>query len=200
MKPLDSYNNINLATKTNILFTGVAAATLTGVSTPPTGGSYLKVAISGGTSNTGTVTINGTEVLTFAKADWKMTSGKYTTALTITTSGLADETTKPTITITAVDLAGSPINWSTTTSIPGEFTIIKPSRYAMAMLQAQGLKAPSFYKVKLDVIVDTVITIGQTFTVDGLTSTYVVWGEPTYHFQQGTDLIDSIEFTASMKN
>jgi len=198
MKPLDSFNTIHLSTKTNIIFNGVAANTLAGFLQPPTDGSYMKVTVSGGTNNTGTVTFNTTtETLTFTAADWQISSNKYTTLSAITTSGLANETVKPTVKIEAVDMAGSPINWSSSASYPCQFFIIKNSQFARAQLGAQGLKAPSYYRVRIAYEVE--IYIGQEFTIDGQLQTYIIWEEPIRHMQLGTDLVDYIEFVATIK-
>lgn len=84
----------------------------------PNVGSFIEAELSGGTSNTGTVTVSGavdgapdTEVLTFTGA------GKQTTVLrfdsldasgTFVTTGLTDEPTVPTIAVRAVGSGGDP--------------------------------------------------------------------------------------------
>lgn len=197
MKPLDSNQNLVLSTKTNLIFSGVAANSITGFNQPPTGGAYMKVTVSGGTDNTGTVTIDG-EVFTFTTADWQIGTVNHTTLTTLTSANLASETTKPTIKIEAVDMAGSPITTKSSTSYPCQFVPRKPSANARALLHAQGITAPSFYRVRLEYDLQEV-GIGQEFTIDGQLQTYIIWEEPIRHFQLGTDLVDYIEFTATIK-
>lgn len=87
----------------------------------PVQASCIQVVVSGGTTGSGTVTIAGTvggssdsEVLTFTENGVKCTVKQFTAidASGITTSGLADEATPPTISVQAVGVDGSPQNTS----------------------------------------------------------------------------------------
>jgi hypothetical protein len=101
------------------LCNAVAAATMTRANAGPTAVSfYLKVTISGGTTGSGTVTLTGirtsgttaqSETLTFAANDYQRSAYQYKAASMtgITTSGLADEATKPTVRVDACDVGGN---------------------------------------------------------------------------------------------
>lgn len=184
----------------NTLFTGTAASTLVLTHAPPTSGAYLKIDVSGGTNNSGTVSLSGTyggenvsETVTFTAARWKISTNQYTTLSNPTTTGLADEATKPTVTITACTVAGVPISWTGTTSYYGVFKRVGIGSYT-AQLVAAGVEAPSIFKVRI--YEDITVTQKTRFVVEGQTGTFEVWGAPDYHFQLGTDLINYVEFVA----
>lgn len=92
-----------------------AAATFT-ISRQPSRAARVKVRVYNGTSNTGTVTITGTvdgtagisEVLTFTGTGWQTTTRLFSALSAITSTGLADETTKPKVEATQVGQDGSP--------------------------------------------------------------------------------------------
>ncbi len=72
------------------------------------------VSVQGGTANTGTVTLTGTldgspqvEVLTFTGSSVKRCAELFDGLTLVETSGLADETAKPTLSVKAVDEDGS---------------------------------------------------------------------------------------------
>ena len=78
----------------------------------------MQVAVEGGTTGSGTVQVAGTvdgaadsETLTFTANGVDATEKLFTAVDTdgITTTGLADETTVPTVSVKAVDEGGSPI-------------------------------------------------------------------------------------------
>lgn len=184
----------------NTLFTGTAASTLALTHAPPTAGSYLKIDVAGGTDNSGTVSLSGTygggnvsETVTFTAARWKISTNQYTTLSNPTTTGLADEATKPTVTITACTVAGAPISWTDTTSHHGIFKRVSIGEYT-AQLVAAGVEAPSIFKVRI--YENITVTQKTRFVVEGQTGTFEVWGAPDYHFQLGTDLINYVEFVA----
>ena len=184
----------------NTLFTGTAASTLVLTHAPPTSGAYLKIDVSGGTNNSGTVSLSGTyggenvsETVTFTAARWKISTNQYATLSNPTTTGLADEATKPTVTITACTVAGVPISWTGTTSYYGVFKRVGIGSYT-AQLVAAGVEAPSIFKVRI--YDDITVTQKTRFVVEGQTGTFEVWGAPDYHFQLGTDLINYVEFVA----
>ncbi len=92
-----------------------AAASLT-VSRQPIRASCVRVVVAGGTTGSGTVTITGTvggtpgqsETLTFSANGTKSGTSQFTAISSVTTTGLADEATKPTVTVEAVDAGGAP--------------------------------------------------------------------------------------------
>jgi len=109
------------------IFAGKAAATLTPLNTPAQD-FRPSVSVSGGSTNTGTVTISGTldgaaksEVLTFTGSGSKDCTILLDTLSSITTSGLADEVTKPDILITAMDFQSTPILSESQTAIQVRF-------------------------------------------------------------------------------
>ena len=75
----------------------------------------LQVLVTGGTSNTGSITFTGTvggaagqtETLTFTGASTRVTSKQFTAVSGFTTTGLADEATPPTVSIQATGADGS---------------------------------------------------------------------------------------------
>jgi len=77
-------------------------------------GTFIQVQVSGGTTGSGTVTISGTdtsgsaitETLTFTANGTKVTTKKWATLSTFSTTGLADEATVPTISAAAVSADG----------------------------------------------------------------------------------------------
>lgn len=195
-----TYHLITFINDENTLFTGTAASTLVLTHAPPTSGAYLKIDVSGGTNNSGTVSLSGTyggenvsETVTFTAARWKISTNQYTTLSNPTTTGLADEATKPTVTITACTVAGVPISWTGTTSYYGVFKRVGIGSYT-AQLVAAGVEAPSIFKVRI--YEDITVTQKTRFVVEGQTGTFEVWGAPDYHFQLGTDLINYVEFVA----
>ena len=68
----------------------------------PTVGCYLKISVSGGTANTGTVNINGTELFSFSGAGSQISQYTYDEIAYISTTGMVDEATKPTVTVQCV--------------------------------------------------------------------------------------------------
>jgi len=112
--PIDWYLNqaAELVTRSqHTLFSGPAAATLT-LGDIPAAAFRLVVQVSGGTSNTGTVISTSgakTETFTFTAAGSKIGTVLYSAKPTITTTGLADETKKPTVTVECIDSLGAPI-------------------------------------------------------------------------------------------
>lgn len=90
----------------------VVAATLT-LARQPVRESVLLVRLSGGTSNTGTVTVSGlvsgsaaSETLSFSGAGFRQTVKRFTSVTSITTSGLADEATLATVSVEALSPGG----------------------------------------------------------------------------------------------
>ena len=100
-----------------VLDAATAAATMAISRNPPTA-SLIEVRVTGGTANTGTVTVSGTtedggagsEDLTFTAAGYKTTALRFTALSSFVTTGLADEATKPMVSARAVGPGGQPQN------------------------------------------------------------------------------------------
>ena len=106
----------NLVTKAPVTFyNGASAATLTLTGTWPANGSKLSITLSGADC-AGTLTINGTETITFTQAGKKTSTSALTARPTITTSGL-----NCTILITCLDSGLAPIMAETLTPIDIKF-------------------------------------------------------------------------------
>jgi hypothetical protein len=98
-----------------VLVAAPAAASMT-----PTrallGQAYLQVTVAGGTSGTGTVQVSGTapggaaqsETLTFSGPGTQVTAKRYATLASVATTGLANETSVPTVAVQAVSADGTP--------------------------------------------------------------------------------------------
>ena len=94
----------------------------------PQSGSYLQLTVSGGTTGSGSVTIAGTdtsgsgtsETLTFTANGSLVTTTRWGTVTGITTTGLADEATVPTLAAQSVSSDGTPhlIRYSIAASRP----------------------------------------------------------------------------------
>jgi|DEB0MinimDraft_6_1074348.scaffolds.fasta_scaffold18601_1 hypothetical protein len=77
-------------------------------------GTYAQVVVSGGTTGSGTVTISGTdtsgaatsETLTYTSNGTIVTTKKWSTITGVTTTGLEDEATVPTVSVAAVSADG----------------------------------------------------------------------------------------------
>jgi hypothetical protein len=176
----------------NVIFDGIAAASITVTHQPPSGGAFLQVKVSGGTENTGSITINETETLTFTGADWQLTANDYTQITSITTTGFADEATKPTILITSVDIAGNPVSWESPYEYDVQFMHIPLQSSMVTKLSSEGLSSKTIVKVIVDWDID--IQTGQKFMIEHQAGMYIVWSEPKKKFQLGTDLVQATEF------
>jgi hypothetical protein len=102
----------------------------------PTAASRLEMRVWGGTSNSGTVTVAGTvdgsadtEALVYTAAGYQTTQKRFTAISGVTTTGLADEATVPSIQIATVARDGSPIliDYEVVASWPMAFVHAKPS-------------------------------------------------------------------------
>jgi hypothetical protein len=117
---MSSYEQaLRLVSQSNILAQGPALASMAILKAAPPWACKVRGTISGGTSNTGTITITGTvagqagvsETLTFSQAQWILGNKQFTALSSIVTSGLADEAVKPTVKLEAVDSVGNPRYW-----------------------------------------------------------------------------------------
>lgn len=208
MSLLGPHHTFTFSKKANTIFSGTVAASQSATHQPPSGGSYLKVGISGGTSNSGTVTITGslggvskTDTLTFSAARWYITANQYDTIATngITTSGLADEATKPTLLIESCDVSGTPKTWTTNYTYYGIFNIQKSvSLNIMMNSLTTGTAAPAIATCSIDQDAD--IDLGDLFTVGEQNGTWQVYSEPSRKFEIGTDLVSGLSFYATLKS
>ena len=110
----------NVYRQTAFILDSTAATASITITRQPKRECVVQVKISGGTANTGTVLLTGTvsgsagqtETLTFTGAGTQLSTKRFTAISAVTTSGLADEDTPPTITIEAVGTGGSRQNAS----------------------------------------------------------------------------------------
>jgi len=93
-----------------------AAATSMTVARQPAADAQVKVRVKSGTTGSGTVTVTGTldgdavaETLTFSANGTQLSEYVWDTVSTVATSGLADESTPPTVSVEATDSSGAPI-------------------------------------------------------------------------------------------
>ena len=107
-----------------------ATATMATTRTLPDG-SYVQITVDNGTTGSGTVTINGvvagspdTEVLTFTKNGTQVGTKKWASVSSLTTTGLADEATVPTVAAQSVSSDGTPnfVRYSVKTGCPVMFS------------------------------------------------------------------------------
>jgi hypothetical protein len=186
----------------NVVYSGDAAATMTAVHVVPTGGAYVKVDVHGGTANSGTVNVAGNvsgaatnEDLVYNGARWKISVNRFDAgSLVITSSGLANETVKPTVVVTSVDSAGNPVQWTTTKVVPARFREVK--RFGinyLATVKQGGMITPWIHEVYLAGY-PTWLKEGMEFSVRKLRANYRIDGQIVPHQQQGTDLVDFVHF------
>jgi len=188
----------------NVIANQAAAATLSLLHQPPSGGSHLKITISGGTANTGTVTVTGTlsgvaktDTLTWTAARYKITTNQYDTISSITTSGLADEATKPTIKVESSDVTGVPKYWTSTSVQYGTLIRYLVRNDAEINLINAGQTVKDIFKCKIDG--DPSLYMNQEFTIDSQNDVYVISTFPKRHFQLSTDYVDYVQFYAVAK-
>ena len=166
---------LRLITQSNIIASGIASASMTVLKSSFPWAAKIKGTISGGTANTGTITITGTvggvagvsEILTFTQAMWCLGNKLFTAISGITTSGLADEATKPTILIEACDGSGNPKYWSVvgTSFYPISCKPVSMGSAAYRFM-AEGVTANQLYRIISDEQIP--ITIDSRFTIDDL--------------------------------
>lgn len=176
---MSSYEQaLRLVSQSNILAQGIAAASMTILKAAPPWAVKVKGTISGGTANTGTITITGTvagvagvtEVLTFTAAQWRLGSKLFSAFSSIVTSGLADEAVKPTVVIEACDSVGNPRSWTDTSTeyYACQFKAIslQSGAGAFKFLEA-GKTAVQAFAVKSDEQIP--INLHTQFSIDDIT-------------------------------
>lgn len=166
----------------------VAAAASHVATRQPSREATIEVRVTGGTANTGTVTVLGTvggapdsEVLTFAGAGRKATIKRFSALASpaITTTGLADEVAVPTIEASAVAPDGTPVH--------GAYVVV--SGWPMRMDRGRPTwPAPipgshqredtTFY---MDATDAWMAREGDTLTDDRTGEVWSVKGQPTQH-------------------
>lgn len=197
-------NKLTVNVRDSIVVNQSAAATLTMLHDVPTGGAYLRIDVSGGTSNSGTLTITGdvndsstSETVTFTAARWKITTNKWDAgALTVVTSGFTDETTVPTIRIDVCDVAGNLIEWTTTKSFPARIRYVRAQGLALLLqIKQSGISTPGMWEILVRGSPDE-IDEGVEFTISKMKGTYIVMGQVQEHMQISTNMVDFVRFYA----
>lgn len=114
-------NRITLTRLTDRVVEPSAAGATLSLARQPARASLLEARVTGGSENTGEVTVQGlvagvttTEVLTFTGAGYKRTLNSYSSIVAITTSGLADEATVPTVKVSLKGHDNSPVQVEST--------------------------------------------------------------------------------------
>ena len=197
-------NKINVVTKDSIIVDQTATATLTSLHDVSTGGAYLKINVSGGTSNSGNVIVVGnvsgvevTETISFTAARWKISSNKWDAgAVVVTTTGFIDETIVPTISINTSDAAGNLVEWERSKSFPARVRYVKAQGLAFLLQVKQGgIATPGMWEVFVGGSPDE-IDEGTEFTISRMKGKYIVYGQVQEHMQLRTNMVDFIRFFA----
>ncbi len=195
---------LRISTASAVLVEAQAAASIP-ITHQPTRACYLKVTVSGGQANTGTVTPSGTldgvaaiEILDFSEARSLLSTNQYDHLDPLVTADLEDENPKPTVKIESVDIAGNPIDATTTDQDYACNKHLVDSQSAMMQLTALGKEAPSLHKFAVEGEV-TGLKLGQEFLVVEESRYYKVNSRPKYRYHVGTDLVRSTEFYALEK-
>ena len=197
-------NKINVVTKNSTIVDQTATATLTSLHAIPTGGAYLKINVSGGTSNSGNVIIVGnvngvetTEIVNFTSARWKITSNKWDAgSVVITSTGLADETTPPTVLINTSDAAGNLVEWESSKSFPARVRYVKAQGLALLLqIKQGGIYTPGMWEVFVRGSPDE-IDEGTEFTISKMKGKFIVYGQVQEHMQLNTNMVDFVRFYA----
>lgn len=108
---------VTVLRRTSLVLDPAQAVASSPATRQPGAAASIRIRLTGGTSTTGTVTVTGTvdgvpgtsETLTFTGPDVQGTVKRYTAISAITTTGLADEVTPPTLQADAVGRDGAPI-------------------------------------------------------------------------------------------
>lgn len=166
----------------NVVDSVTVSATVT-VDRQPTTASYLQVTLTGGTTGDGTVTLNGedasgsatSEVLTFTTNGVKVTTTRFSTVSSITTTGLADEATPPSVLVEAVsgDGVSNLIPYAVATSRPVMFNASGRADYPAL---TQGTHELDGAKVLVDWEEVWTPRVDDLATDDQLADTWVVLG------------------------
>jgi hypothetical protein len=179
---------ITVRRRTAYVLDPIVAASSQAPTRQPARAACVEVRVSGGTANSGTVTISGTlagspvvEVLTFAgpAADRRATVAQFDAITTIATTGFTDEATVPTIAASAIGLDGS--------SVLASYVLVAgwPARmdrgrtgWPTPTHGSTEHESPTFYVQATDVWNPRE---GDAITDDRTGETYRVEGVPTFH-------------------
>lgn len=170
---------VSLYRRTSAIVDEAAATSTLTVARQPIRESVLLVRVSGGSSNTGSVTVSGTssgsstsETLSFSGAGAKQTVKRWTAISSITTSGLADEGTVPTISVEARSPGGEHqfATRALVTEYPATFSRLR-ARWTGAIHGVESVGASTlllpyaetFEPLPNDVVVD--LTTGDEYVV-----------------------------------
>lgn len=109
-------HRVRLRRPSGYLVDAAAASASPTVSRQPPAACPLQVSVTGGTANTGAVTLTGTvngasdsETLTFTGAGTLDTLKRFSALASVSTSGLSDEATPPTLSVQAIGPDGNPL-------------------------------------------------------------------------------------------
>lgn len=197
-------NRITVVNKDSVIVDQDASATFTSLHDIPEGGAYLKITVGGGINNTGTITIVGdvdgvetTENVTFTAARWKITTNKWDAgSVVITSTGLADETTPPTVLINTSDAAGNLVEWESSKSFPARVRYVKAQGLALLLqIKQGGIYTPGMWEIFVRGSPDE-IDEGTEFSISKMKGKFVVYGQVQEHMQLNTNMVDFVRFYA----
>jgi len=204
MLPGPLTQRVTFETRVSTIFSGKAAATMTASHSIPSGGAYLRVDVGSGTYNNGTVRISGdvggvstSEDVVFSSARWKITTNKWDAGtVTITSTGLADETVVPDVLIEACDAAGNRIEWEVDKSFPCRIRYVRAQGLALLLQVKQaGITVPGMWEIFVRGS-PNVIKEGVEFTISRMKGTFIIFAQVQEHMQNGTNVVDYVRFYA----
>ena len=204
MLPGGLTQKITVNTKDSKIADQTATSILTILHDIPEDGANLRIDVSGGTNNSGSVIINGyvdslavEETVNFTAARWKITSNTWDAgALSITTTGFVDESVVPTIVITVCDVAGNPVEWTVEQTFPARIRYVRAQGLALLLdVKQAGIATPGMWEVLVGGSPDE-IDEGVEFTISKMKGVYVVYGQVQEHMQLNTNMVDFVRFYA----
>jgi hypothetical protein len=162
-----------------------AAATLT-LARQPARACLVEVAVSGGTSGTGTVTVSGTvngspdsQALTFSGRGRQVTTKRFTAISSITTTGLHDEPSKPTISASAVGADGGRLE--SDSLVASGWPMRKDAGTAGWPVPVSGSAEVEVTRFYMDFTEAWAPREGDVFVDDRTSEQWQVQGRPTQH-------------------
>ena len=175
-----------------------AAATLSLTYSVPSGGSYIQITVSSGTTGSGTVTVNGTntsgasvsQVLTFTANGTQVTTTKFATVTSLATTGLADEAAIATVSARSVSADGTSnlVSTAVATNRPAWFSFSGQPNY-LALTQGTNEMDAAYLRVDKEEVwtpkVDDIATDIQTsdqWVVRAVRDIRVGFGMRTEHY------------------
>jgi hypothetical protein len=181
-----------------ILEATTAAATLSLTYSVPSGGSYIQITVSSGTTGSGTVTVNGTDtsgsstsqVLTFTANGTQVTTTKFATVTSLATTGLSDEAAIATVSARSVSADGTSnlVSTAVATNRPAWFSFSGQPNYP-ALTQGTNEMDAAYIRVDKEEVwtpkVDDIATDIQTsdqWVVRAVRDIRVGYGMRTEHY------------------